>query len=90
MLQAVDVPGDGDFFAVGVFDFSAVGRLEIGFFLRGGCGFFLFGEKRGSLGAAAELASNEDVKEFYLGVGGGERKSFKDVKSYKRRKRWLA
>jgi branched-chain amino acid transport system ATP-binding protein len=41
-------------------------------------------------GAASELASNEDVKEFYLGVGGGERKSFKDVKSYKRRKRWLA
>jgi branched-chain amino acid transport system ATP-binding protein len=41
-------------------------------------------------GAAQELASNEDVKEFYLGVGGGERKSFKDVKSYKRRKRWLA
>jgi branched-chain amino acid transport system ATP-binding protein len=41
-------------------------------------------------GVAAELASNEDVKEFYLGVGGGERKSFKDVKSYKRRKRWLA
>jgi branched-chain amino acid transport system ATP-binding protein len=37
-----------------------------------------------------DLASNEDVKEFYLGVGGGERKSFKDVKSYKRRKRWLA
>ncbi|WP_287965417.1 ATP-binding cassette domain-containing protein, partial [Diaphorobacter sp.] len=41
-------------------------------------------------GAAQDLASNEDVKEFYLGVGGGERKSFKDVKSYKRRKRWLA
>jgi branched-chain amino acid transport system ATP-binding protein len=41
-------------------------------------------------GKAADLASNEDVKEFYLGVGGGERKSFKDVKSYKRRKRWLA
>ena len=41
-------------------------------------------------GEAAALASNEDVKEFYLGVGGGERKSFKDVKSYKRRKRWLA
>lgn len=33
-------------------------------------------------GAASDLASNEDVKEFYLGVGGGERKSFKDVKSY--------
>jgi branched-chain amino acid transport system ATP-binding protein len=41
-------------------------------------------------GAAAELASNEDVKEFYLGMGGSERKSFRDVKSYKRRKRWLA
>ncbi len=41
-------------------------------------------------GAAASLRNNEDVKEFYLGVGGGERKSFKDVKSYKRRKRWLA
>ena len=45
-------------------------------------------------GAAAELASNEDVKEFYLGMGGANdgnpRKSFKDVKSYKRRKRWLS
>jgi branched-chain amino acid transport system ATP-binding protein len=41
-------------------------------------------------GPAAELATNEDVKEFYLGMGGGERKSFRDVKSYKRRKRWLA
>ena len=41
-------------------------------------------------GPATELATNEDVKEFYLGVGGGERKSFRDVKSYKRRKRWLA
>ena len=41
-------------------------------------------------GPSSDLASNEDVKEFYLGVGGGERKSFKDVKSYKRRKRWLA
>ena len=41
-------------------------------------------------GIARELANNEDVKEFYLGMGGGERKSFKDVKSYKRRKRWLA
>ena len=41
-------------------------------------------------GVAAELRSNEDVKEFYLGMGGGQRKSFKEVKSYKRRKRWLA
>ena len=41
-------------------------------------------------GAAEALAQNEDVKEFYLGVGGGDRKSFKDVKSYRRRKRWLS
>jgi hypothetical protein len=41
-------------------------------------------------GAAQALRENEDVKEFYLGVSGGDRKSFRDVKSYKRRKRWLA
>ncbi len=41
-------------------------------------------------GVASDLRNNEDVKEFYLGVGGGGRRSFKDVKSYKRRKRWLA
>jgi branched-chain amino acid transport system ATP-binding protein len=41
-------------------------------------------------GEAKALATNEDVKEFYLGVSSGERKSFRDVKSYRRRKRWLA
>ncbi len=41
-------------------------------------------------GAADSLRENEDVKEFYLGVAGADRKSFRDVKSYKRRKRWLA
>ena len=41
-------------------------------------------------GVASELRENEDVKEFYLGVGGEGRKSFRDVKHYKRRKRWLA
>jgi len=41
-------------------------------------------------GAAAELAQNEDVKEFYLGISSGERKSFRDQKFYRRRKRWLA
>ena len=41
-------------------------------------------------GEAVSLRENEDVKEFYLGVGGADRKSFRDVKSYKRRKRWLA
>jgi len=41
-------------------------------------------------GEAASLAENEDVKEFYLGVGGEGRRSFRDVKHYKRRKRWLS
>ena len=44
-------------------------------------------------GDAKELRENEDVKEFYLGDGGGddeEKTSFRDVKHYKRRKRWLA
>jgi branched-chain amino acid transport system ATP-binding protein len=41
-------------------------------------------------GAAAELAQNEDVKEFYLGLSTAGRKSFRDVKHYRRRKRWLA
>jgi branched-chain amino acid transport system ATP-binding protein len=41
-------------------------------------------------GEAGALRENEDVKEFYLGVGGEGRKSFRDVKHYKRRKRWLA
>ncbi len=45
-------------------------------------------------GEAKALRENEDVKEFYLGMGGAgsdsPRKSFRDVKSYKRRKRWLA
>ena len=41
-------------------------------------------------GEAKALRENEDVKEFYLGVAGADRKSFKDVKSYKRRKSWLS
>jgi branched-chain amino acid transport system ATP-binding protein len=41
-------------------------------------------------GAATALSENEDVKEFYLGVAEGKRKSFRDGKHYKRRKRWLA
>jgi branched-chain amino acid transport system ATP-binding protein len=40
-------------------------------------------------GPAKDLAENEDVKEFYLGVSSGERKSFREMKSYRRRKRWL-
>ena len=41
-------------------------------------------------GVASELATNEDVKEFYLGLSTTGRKSFRDVKHYRRRKRWLA
>jgi branched-chain amino acid transport system ATP-binding protein len=41
-------------------------------------------------GEAVALRANEDVKEFYLGIAEGQRKSFRDVKHYKRRKRWLA
>ena len=41
-------------------------------------------------GAGKSLLENDDVKELYLGVGGEGRRSFKDVKHYKRRKRWLA
>ncbi len=41
-------------------------------------------------GVAKDLASNEDVKEFYLGLSSGNRKSFREVKHYRRRKRWLS
>jgi branched-chain amino acid transport system ATP-binding protein len=41
-------------------------------------------------GDSKSLRENEDVKEFYLGIGGADRRNFRDTKSYKRRKRWLA
>ncbi|MBI4288165.1 MAG: ABC transporter ATP-binding protein [Chloroflexi bacterium] len=42
-------------------------------------------------GAASKLSDNEDVREFYFGLSGvGTRKSYREVKHYKRRKRWLA
>jgi branched-chain amino acid transport system ATP-binding protein len=41
-------------------------------------------------GEAQALRENEDVKEFYLGIAEGKRKSFREGKHYKRRKRWLA
>ena len=40
-------------------------------------------------GSAESMRDNEDVKEFYLGISGEGRQSFKDVKQYRRRKRWL-
>jgi branched-chain amino acid transport system ATP-binding protein len=37
------------------------------------------------------ISDNEDIKEFYLGLSGvGQRKSYRDVKHYRRRKRWLS
>ena len=41
-------------------------------------------------GPASELRTNEDVKEFYLGLGDSGRRSYRDVKHYRRRKRWLS
>lgn len=40
--------------------------------------------------ASEKLSQNEDIKDFYLGMGGGEKKNFRDIKHYKRRKRWLS
>jgi branched-chain amino acid transport system ATP-binding protein len=51
-------------------------------------GYIMEGGKVVLDGTAQSLMSNEDVKEFYLG-GSGERRSFKNLKSFKRRKRWL-
>ena len=41
-------------------------------------------------GSAQELRENPDVKEFYLGMSEQGRRSFRDVRSYRRRKRWLS
>ena len=42
-------------------------------------------------GDAKTISQNEDIKEFYLGLTGvGQRKSYRDVKHYRRRKRWLS
>ena len=41
-------------------------------------------------GSAKHLSENEDVKEFYLGISSGGRRSFRETKNYRRRKRWLA
>ena len=40
-------------------------------------------------GPAAQLRENADIKEFYLGISGDEKKGFREVKHYRRRKRWL-
>ena len=41
-------------------------------------------------GAADQLRGNREIQEFYLGLEGGNRKNFREVKHYKRRKRWLS
>jgi branched-chain amino acid transport system ATP-binding protein len=52
-------------------------------------GYIMEGGKVVLDGTAESLMNNEDVKEFYLGGSRGERRSFKNLKSFKRRKRWL-
>jgi branched-chain amino acid transport system ATP-binding protein len=59
----------------------ALGAAEYGYIMEGG--------KVVLDGTAESLMRNEDVKEFYLGGAGSERRSFKNVKSFRRRKRWL-
>ena len=54
-------------------------------------GYIMEGGKIVIDGTAERLAGDADVREFYLGMGGGgEARSFKDIKHYKRRKRWLS
>ena len=53
-------------------------------------GYILESGRVGMDGPAADLRENPDVKEFYLGMSEEGRKSFRDVRSYRRRKRWLS
>ncbi|MBR02703.1 MAG: ABC transporter ATP-binding protein [Acidiferrobacteraceae bacterium] len=53
-------------------------------------GYILENGRVGMDGEASALLDNQDVKEFYLGVSGGQKKSFRKVKHYRRRKRWLS
>lgn len=53
-------------------------------------GYVLEGGRVVLEGTAEELRTNEDVKEFYLGLGDAGRRSYRDVKHYRRRKRWLS
>jgi len=53
-------------------------------------GYIMEGGRVGLEGSAGELRTNEDVKEFYLGLGDAGRRSYRDVKHYRRRKRWLS
>jgi branched-chain amino acid transport system ATP-binding protein len=84
--------------------FAIVGRLNkeqsVGFLVAeqntnialryAGYGYILENGRVVMDGAAAALRANEDVKEFYLGLSATGRKSYRDVKHYRRRKRWLA
>ena len=53
-------------------------------------GYIMEGRRVVLEGSADELRTNEDVKEFYLGLGDAGRRSYRDVKHYRRRKRWLS
>ena len=52
-------------------------------------GYVMDGGKIVLEGSSSALINNEDIKEFYLGGDHGERKSFRGLKSFKRRKRWI-
>lgn len=60
---------------------SAIAQCDYGYVMEGGR-IVLHGTR-------AELQGNQDVQEFYLGLSGADRPSFRDVKHYRRRKRWL-
>ena len=84
--------------------FAIVGRLnseaKVGFLVAeqntnialryAGYGYILENGRVVMDGTAAALRTNEDVREFYLGLSAAGRKSYRDVKHYRRRKRWLA
>ena len=54
-------------------------------------GYVMEGGRVVMAGPSERLVENEDIKEFYLGLSSvGKRKSYSDVKHYKRRKRWLS
>lgn len=60
---------------------AAISQCDYGYIMEGGR-IVLHGDRE-------SLSGNQDVQEFYLGIGGADRTSYRDVKHYRRRKRWL-
>ena len=90
LLGVVAVGVDSGVGAEGHFDSGLEGFAEVLALRFADHGYILENGRVVMDGDSKSLRENEDVKEFYLGMGGSDRKSFRDVKSYKRRKRWLA